>query len=306
MTDPDRPGSLANRLAAATRIVAFEDDGDIAAFLRAYFRASGYDVIHVDPKGPAEVTAAVVEHRPDCVLLDYNLRGFSGHDAYELIRTDERFAFTPVIVVSADVTAGRQAAGLESGIDGFVSKPFNVNSLAELIAERIAAARAVASVGRDETYGLFTHRYLAARIADELAASPDLEPLSFALVQVRNLEANHRAVDDDGLTFVMRELIGHARDRLPLRTVLGRTETDELAVLVPGRTPAELVPTLDIVLDEVRGHLHLPGGAGLRVQVAAGVAGYPDHASGAEELYMAADAALADARDAGDRLRIAI
>src|SRR3954451_22480915 len=150
MTDAVRPGSLAHRLAATTRILAVEDDDDIAEFLRAYFRASGYDLVRIDPLSAKEVVDAVDEHEPDLVLLDYRLRGFSGHEAYRLLRAQDRFAFVPVIVVTADEGARAESAATASGLDGFVAKPFNVNSLKEVVAECIASARAMAVGGRDE------------------------------------------------------------------------------------------------------------------------------------------------------------
>src|SRR3954447_22004160 len=115
MPDQGRPGSLAHRLSASTRILAVEDEADIAEFLRAYFRASGYDLIHLDPLSPAEVVDAVDEHRPDLILLDYGLRGFSGDDAYRQIRAQERFAFVPVIVVTGDATAKAKTEGTATG-----------------------------------------------------------------------------------------------------------------------------------------------------------------------------------------------
>src|SRR5437763_4744684 len=191
MPDLGRPGSLSRRLSASTRIMVVEDEADIAEFLRAYFRASGYDLVHVDPESAADTVAAVKEYAPDAVLLDYFLRGFSGHEAYRLLRDDEAFAFLPVIVVTADTTAREksEATASASGIDGFVYKPFNVNTLAALVAERIDAARALAAGGRDDTFGVMSWRYLSARLTDEVMAPPAGHPVSFALVQLRSTSA---------------------------------------------------------------------------------------------------------------------
>src|SRR5256885_13878212 len=150
MADIGRRGSLSQRLSATTRILAVEDEDDIAEFLRAYFRASGYDLVHLDPSSPDDVVGAIDEHKPDLILLDYGLRGFSGDDAYRLIRAQERFAFVPVIVVTGDASARARSADTATGLDGFVAKPFNVNTLAGLVAERIEAARTVSEAGRDE------------------------------------------------------------------------------------------------------------------------------------------------------------
>src|SRR3954451_17236107 len=189
MPDQGRPGSLAHRLSASTRILAVEDEADIAEFLRAYFRPSGYDLIHLDPTSPEAVVDAMDEHKPDLVLMDHRLRGFSGSDAYRMIRGLERYSFIPVIIVTGDVTARAITAETASGLDGFVDKPFNVNTLAELVAERIDAARLMTKEGRDDVLGVMTASYLTARLTDELKAGGTTHPVSFALVQLRSRSA---------------------------------------------------------------------------------------------------------------------
>jgi DNA-binding response OmpR family regulator len=293
-------------LSATTRILAVEDEDDIAEFLRAYFRASGYDLVHLDPSSPGEVIDAIEEHKPDLILLDYGLRGFSGHDAYRLIRAQERFAFVPVIVVTGDATAKARSADTATGLDGFVAKPFNVNTLAGLVAERIEAARAVSASGRDETLGLMTQAYLTARLSDEINAATSGHSVSFALVQLRSLAAIQSAAGTDGVTYVVRELITVARRHLPDAAVLGRTDTNELAVLVSGSSATALEPELATALAACPGTVCLPGGATVKLEVAAGLASFPEHAGSVDELYMAADAALADAVDAHAALRLAI
>ena len=124
MSDASRPGSLASRLVATTRLLVVEDDPDIADFLRAYFRASGYDVVHCDPTSADEGLAAMREHRPDCVLLDLWLRGFSGLQLYRRVRSHDEFDLVPIIVLTADISARPRAEPLATGIDGFMPKPF--------------------------------------------------------------------------------------------------------------------------------------------------------------------------------------
>ena len=86
MADMPRPGSIASRLHATSTVLVVEDEHDIADFLRAYFRASGYALVHVDPDSVDDVVAAVEKVDPACVLLDLHLRGFSGLDSYRLLR----------------------------------------------------------------------------------------------------------------------------------------------------------------------------------------------------------------------------
>lgn len=295
MSDQGRPGSLSHRLSASTRILAVEDEDDIAEFLRAYFRASGYDLVHLDPASPGEVVDGIDEHRPDLILLDYRLRGFSGDEAYRLIRSQERFAFVPVIVVTGDASAKAMTVDTATGLDGFVSKPFNVNTLAGLVAERLETARTLAEGGRDESLGLMTQAYLTARLSDEINAATSDRSVSFALVQLRTLAAIVSTAGAEGVSYVMRELIAIARDHLPEGTVLGRTETSELAVVASGPSAAALEPVLAAALAATPGTISLPGGGTVKIELAAGLASFPEHAASVDELYMAADAALAEA-----------
>jgi DNA-binding response OmpR family regulator len=306
--DQGRPGSLANRLSASTRILAVEDEEDIAEFLRAYFRASGYDLVHVDPTSPEDVIAAIESDHPDLILLDYGLRGFSGHDAYRLIRAQDRFAFLPVIVVTGDSTARAKTQDTASGLglDAFVPKPFNVNTLAGVVGERIEAARLMAKAGRDESLGVMTQAYLTARLSDEIAAAPKDHPVTFGLVQLRTLSGIRSSAGQDGVLYVVRELIAVIRDRLPTEAVLGRTDTNELAVLVSGSDATTIEALLTAALAATPTEMNLPGGATVSVELAAGLACYPRHASSVDELYMAADAALADAVDGHSAVRVAI
>jgi len=301
VVERSRPGSLAARLAATTRLLVVEDDPDIADFLRAYFRASGYDVVHLDPESADEVLAAARSQRPDCVLLDLWLRGFSGLQAYRRLRSDEDFDLLPVIVLTADVAAQPRAEPIASGIDGFVSKPFGADDLAVLVSGRIAEARRLAERGVvDPTTGALSPAALDARIASELAmAATAGEPLTFGLVTLRSLRSLQASLGGEGLGWVVRAIVEDLRAALPPTAVVGRTETAEVALLLPGVPAWSAAEVLTTVLGTARRPRELPGGAEVRPDPVAGLAAWPEHAVDAEGLFMAADAALADAT-AGD------
>jgi PleD family two-component response regulator len=307
VVERDRRGSLSNRLGATTLLLAVEDDDDIAAFLRAYFRASGYDFERIDPVCAEDVVIAIDEHSPDCILLDYRLRGFSGHEAYRLIRSLDRFAFLPVIVVTADESARVRASTAATGIDGFEAKPFNVNTLADKVAERIVAAAELSTKGRDAVDGVMSHDYLDARLVDELAtAAAAQEPLALALVRLRSASPLETFAGTEGLASVASRLISSGRAKLPHGAVLARTGADELAVLVPGTDARQVAGILGPVLAGLWGPLALTDGSQVAIDVVAGIAGYPQHAGAADALYMAADAALADALGSGAAVCVAL
>lgn len=306
MPERGRRGSLSDRLAATTRILAVEDEADIADFLRAYFRASGYDLIHLDPSSAEEIIEVVERDDPDLILLDFGLRGFSGHDAYRKLREREEFAALPIIVVTGDATARTKTVMTATDLDGFVTKPFNVNTLADLVAERIDSARAIAETGRAQTLGVMTPADLSARVSDEINATPAGHDVSFALIQLRTLATIQRAAGDEGVAYVVRRIVDAVRPYLPPDTIVGRTDTNELAVLVSGPKVSAVEPRLVAALDAAPVTVDLPGGAAVEVELVAGLAAFPQHAASVDELYMAADAALADAVDDHAVLRVAM
>jgi GGDEF domain-containing protein len=202
-----------------------------------------------------------------------------------------------VIVLTADVSARDRTEPMATGIDGFVSKPFGADELAQLVASRLAAARDLAERGAvDPATGALSAAALDARIATELEMAATVgEPLTFALVALRSGRSLRERLGDDGVGWVVRRLVEELRPALPDGAVIGRTDGDELAVLVPGMAAGAAARAVEVALGEVRKARALPGGGETQPDPVAGIAGWPEHAVDAEGLFMAADAALAEA-----------
>ncbi|MGH9275782.1 MAG: diguanylate cyclase domain-containing protein, partial [Acidimicrobiales bacterium] len=147
--------------------------------------------------------------------------------------------------------------------------------------------------------------YVEARLVDELTVAAPDRPAAFALVRLLTLAEIVASVGNEGGDYVARELVRRGRDLLPGDAALGFTRTDELAVLLPGLTAEEAAKVLTFAIDSLD-EVRLPGGAEVPLRYAVGLAAYPEHASDADGLYMAADAALADAVDRNETLAVAI
>jgi PleD family two-component response regulator len=308
MANEPKLGPVARRLAATRRVLCVEDEPDIAAFLRAYFRAAGYDFVHIDPTDPDEVVQSLVTEAPDLVLLDVRLRGFSGVEAYRRIRADERWAFTPVIMVSGHA-ASLPGFRKPTGLDAFVPKPFNTNVLADLVHERIERAQELEGRGRDVRRELLSQEYLEARLADEIAlarAAGTEGKLSLAIVRIRSVAEVLSEVGDDGFDHLLRTLVERARPLLAPTAVLGSTRRDEVAAVLPGTGPRAAYAAVREVVAALNGEFRFAGGAVVHVDLAAGLASYPANAGDPDGLFMAADAALAEAVDDGTPVQLAL
>ena len=121
-------------------MLVVEDEPDIATFLGAFFRASGLEVVHIDPMTPGEVVVAIREHHPACVLLDLRLQGFTGVDVLVQLRAEPSMQSLPVVVFSGDARAERRAEADVFGIAAYVTKPFSVKELYALVSDLVAAS----------------------------------------------------------------------------------------------------------------------------------------------------------------------
>ncbi len=304
MADDTKLGPVARRLAATQRVLCVEDEADIASFLRAYFRAAGYDFVHIDPGDDDAIVGAVEEHAPDLILLDVRLRGFTSIAAYRRLRSDERWNFVPVIMVSAQ--SEQVLPETHKGLDAWVSKPFNTNVLAELVRTQLAAAAHLAERGRDDALAVMTQAYLEARLADEVAVSGSDGTFSFALVRLSSMEEIVAEVGRDGRDHLVATLVRDARRALPAEAVIGVTDTDEVAIVFPALDIDAAEQVLLPALRAAAGTFEFPGGATVPVTLACGLAAYPQHAVDTDGLFMAADAALAEAGEAGALLHRAL
>jgi two-component system, OmpR family, alkaline phosphatase synthesis response regulator PhoP len=109
------------------RILIAEDDPDIAALIAHYVQKAGWEP-HVVATGNEALSRARTESF-DVVVLDVMLPGLSGLDVCRALRGDRATAGTPIIMVTARADEGDRIAGLETGADDYVPKPFSPNEL---------------------------------------------------------------------------------------------------------------------------------------------------------------------------------
>ncbi len=70
---------------------------------------------------------------PDLILLDLQMPGMSGEVVLAALRQDPATKLIPVIVVSADATAQSRERLLTNGAAGYITKPFELDTLTKLL-----------------------------------------------------------------------------------------------------------------------------------------------------------------------------
>ncbi len=133
----------------ADRILLVEDEEKLARMVELELRYEGYEVEKAfdGPSGLEKASSG----QYDLILLDIMLPGLSG---MEVLRRLRRTSNVPVIMLTARDTVMDKVAGLDSGANDYITKPFAIEELLARIraalrqkAESRKAAAAVLTAG---------------------------------------------------------------------------------------------------------------------------------------------------------------
>lgn len=105
-------------------VLVVDDEAKIRELVGAYLRREGHHVLLAD-SGLAALQLAE-RLRPDLLVLDLGLPDLPGEELLRLLR---RFSEVPVIMLTARASEGDRVAGLRSGADDYVTKPFSPREL---------------------------------------------------------------------------------------------------------------------------------------------------------------------------------
>ena len=107
-----------------TRILVVDDDPEIVSFLRRGLIYEGYEVETAGNGADALAKARIQE--PDMVILDVMMPEIDGLEVSNRLR---QAGDIPVLMVTAKGTVADKIAGLDSGADDYIVKPFDFEEL---------------------------------------------------------------------------------------------------------------------------------------------------------------------------------
>ena len=119
------------------RVLVVDDENSIRRYLRAALSAQGFTVY--EAANGEEAVNAVLNHRPDIIILDLGLPDFDG---IEVTRRLREWSQTPIIILSVREAENDKIAALDAGADDYLTKPF---STGELMARMRVAMRRLTS-----------------------------------------------------------------------------------------------------------------------------------------------------------------
>ena len=108
----------------AISVLIVEDDKNIADLLQMYLEKEGYAVTTAADGGQGLIKFRAI--KPDLVLLDLMMPVMDGWSVCRAIRAESQ---TPVIMLTAKGETDDKVAGLKSGADDYITKPFEMREV---------------------------------------------------------------------------------------------------------------------------------------------------------------------------------
>jgi two-component system cell cycle response regulator DivK len=119
-------------------VLIIEDNEKNMKLARDVLQAKGYQTLEA-VTGEEGVKLAK-EKRPDLVLMDIQLPGINGIEAFRQIRGDAGTKAIPVIALTASVTPTDRTAITAAGFDAFLGKPINLKEFVDTVKRLVEKA----------------------------------------------------------------------------------------------------------------------------------------------------------------------
>ncbi len=121
-----------------TKILVIDDSKTIRRTAEALLVKEGCEV--VTAVDGFDALAKIAENDPDLIFCDIMMPRLDGYQTCALIKNNERFKTTPVIMLSSKDGLFDKAKGRIVGSDHYLTKPFSRDELLAAIKEHVAVA----------------------------------------------------------------------------------------------------------------------------------------------------------------------
>ncbi|HWT03943.1 MAG TPA: response regulator transcription factor [Pyrinomonadaceae bacterium] len=113
------------------RLLVVDDEPNLLRAVAAALRAEGYEV--VTARNGREALVRVAESVPDLVVSDIRMPGMDGYQLAGQLRASSRTALVPIVFLTAKDETADRIAGFRSGVDAYITKPFEPDELLAVI-----------------------------------------------------------------------------------------------------------------------------------------------------------------------------
>jgi two-component system cell cycle response regulator len=297
------------------KILIAEDDLLSRKMLESILSKLGYEVLAVDSGSKAwDILSS--ESSPQIAILDWMMPGMDGPEVCSKIRQRESGIdqYTYIILLTAKTEKKDLIAGMESGADDYISKPFDTHELGV----RVRAGQRVIELQNqlrnekekhlilsmtDGLTGILNRRALYEALEREiLRAGRERTPLSIIMLDIDFFKKINDGHGHNTGDVVLKELVRRILAELRPYDTFGRYGGEEFIVLLPGAYMYEVLAVSERIRGAIRNTPFDVGTACLPVTASFGVAEF-DFKENSDALIKRADVALYKAKKNGrDRI----
>ena len=112
-------------------ILVVDDEPDVVEIVSFRLKRDGHTILSAND-GPSGLESAI-RNNPDLVILDVMMPGFDGFEVLYQMQHHPKTEKTPVIMLTAKTDFSSIAKGWNMDVDNYITKPFNVDELAETV-----------------------------------------------------------------------------------------------------------------------------------------------------------------------------
>ena len=123
---------------AGERVLIVDDNAINLKLARVLLTSEGYDVQAA--QDASEALSLVGDFRPHLILMDVQLPGMDGLALTRQLKDDPGTGSIVIVAMTAYAMKGDEAKARAAGCDGYITKPINTRTLAELVASYVRRA----------------------------------------------------------------------------------------------------------------------------------------------------------------------
>jgi DNA-binding NarL/FixJ family response regulator len=116
----------------AKRLLVVDDDPGLLLAVSETLRAEGYDV-RTARRG-AEALVIIAQTLPDLIISDIRMPGMDGYQLVKSLRSNPRTRLVPIVFLTAKDEISDRIEGFRTGVDAYLTKPFEPEELAAIVA----------------------------------------------------------------------------------------------------------------------------------------------------------------------------
>ena len=282
-------------------ILAADDAPNILKAIQYILVKAGYPVLTA--RDGEEALALIKQEHPALVISDIMMPGLDGYELCSLLRTKQSTSLIPFIFLTAKDTVDDRIKGIQTGADGYLTKPFHREELLALVETVLTRHRIyIEQTMKDELTALPNRAYLFKALDNELArARRYRRSLSVVMLDIDKFKLVNdtygHLFGDKILIRLTETLLGEVRRQ----DILGRYGGEEFLIILPETAGKAATALMERCRKKVAGTRYKgdSGSTIVSVTISAGIAEFTADDHSIEDLIGRADRALYKAKENG-------